>query len=102
MSTHLSRGVDEKLKRNFRIIPNFNQWAKRIDIIQVNQSELFTLSKRESEIEIINEMFTYGVKIVCVTKGNFGAKAYFYRSNEIVSCFIGSKKIQNPNSCWMW
>jgi sugar/nucleoside kinase (ribokinase family) len=94
----LSRGFDAKLKRNFRNIPDFNEWAKCIDIIQVNQSELFTLSERESEIEIINEIFTYGVKIVCVTKGNLGAKAYFNKSNEIVSCFIGAKKIQNPNS----
>lgn len=41
----LSRGLDENFKRKFRLIPNFSQWAKCIDIIQVNELEFYTLFK---------------------------------------------------------
>ena len=93
----LSRGLDENYKRNFRLIPDFEKWAKYLDIIQVNQSELFTLSQKRNESEIVEEMFNSGVKIVCVTKGELGAKVYFKNSNEILSYFIAARKINNPN-----
>jgi sugar/nucleoside kinase (ribokinase family) len=93
----LSRGLDENYKRNFRLIPEFNKWAKCLDIIQVNQSELFTLSQKKNEIEIVEEIFNAGVKIVCVTKGELGAKVYFKNSDEILSYFFAAKKISNPN-----
>jgi len=93
----LSRGLDENYKRNFRLIPDFDKWAKCLDIIQVNQHELFTLSQKKNEIEIVEEIFNSGVKIVSVTKGELGAKVYFKNSNEILSYFIAARKINNPN-----
>jgi sugar/nucleoside kinase (ribokinase family) len=93
----LSRGLDENYNRNFRLIPDFNKWAKCLDIIQVNQGELYTLSKQKNEYEIIKELFESGVKIVCVTKGELGAKVYFKNSNELLSYFIAARKISNPN-----
>lgn len=93
----LSRGLGDNYKREFRRIPDFNNWAKNVDVIQVNQSELFTLSDRNTEVEIISEIFSYGVKILCVTKGDIGAKIYFKKSKEIISYFIAAKKIKNPN-----
>ncbi len=93
----LSRGLGDNYKREFRRIPDFNNWAKNVDVIQVNQSELFTLSDRNTEVEIISEIFSYGVKILCVTKGDIGAKIYFKKSKEIISYFIAAQKIKNPN-----
>ena len=93
----LSRGLDENYKRNFRLIPDFDKWAKCLDIIQVNQHELFTLSQKKNEIKIVEELFNTGVKIVCVTKGELGAKVYFKNSNEILSYFVAARKISNPN-----
>jgi sugar/nucleoside kinase (ribokinase family) len=93
----LSRGLDENYKREFRKIPDFENWANNVDIIQVNQSELFTLSDKNSEIEIVNEIFTYGVKFLCVTKGEVGAKIYSQKTGEIHSYFVAAKKINNPN-----
>jgi fructose-1-phosphate kinase PfkB-like protein len=58
---------------------------------------LFTLSQKKKEIEIVEELFNAGVKIVCVTKGELGAKAYFKNSNEILSYFMAARKINNPN-----
>ena len=50
----LSRGLDKYYQRNFRLIPDFSEWAKCIDIIQVNELELYTLfdSKSEKDIRI--------------------------------------------------
>lgn len=93
----LSRGLDKEFKREFRLIPKFDIWAKYLDIIQVNQNELFTLSRKKNELEIINELFGYGIKVICVTKGEFGARVYYKNKNEIATYFIAARKINNPN-----
>lgn len=93
----LSRGLSDDYKRDFRLIPEFNEWAKCLDIIQVNQKEIFTLSLQENEEKIVEEMFSCGVKVICVTKGELGAKVYFNESNKICSKFISARKINNPN-----
>ncbi len=93
----LSRGLDKEFKREFRLIPKFDIWAKYLDIIQVNQNELFTLSRKDNELEIINELFGYGIKVICVTKGELGARVYYKNQNEIASYFIAARKINKPN-----
>ena len=93
----LSRGLGANFKREFRIIPEFIKWAECVDIIQVNDAELFTLSDKISEYEIACEMFNAGVKNLCVTKGELGAKVYFKKSDEIVSYFVSAKKVSDPN-----
>ncbi|MBE0538475.1 MAG: carbohydrate kinase family protein [Ignavibacterium sp.] len=93
----LSRGLKEDFKREFKLIPDFKDWAECLDIIQVNQTELFTLSIKKSELDIVEEILLLGVKVICVTKGKFGAKVYYKNQNEIASYFIAAKKINNPN-----
>ncbi len=93
----LSRGLDENYKRNFRRIPEFRSWAKCLDIIQVNEQELFTLSGFTSADEIVEEILSYGVKIICVTKGDKGAEVYFKQDNQLIRFFVKAQKIINPN-----
>jgi sugar/nucleoside kinase (ribokinase family) len=93
----LSRGLAEDFKREFRLITDFESWAKCLDIIQVNQNELFTLSNKKNEIDIVDEIFGFGVRVLCVTKGEIGAKVYFKNQNEIASYFVAARKINNPN-----
>jgi sugar/nucleoside kinase (ribokinase family) len=93
----LSRGIAKDFKREFRLIPEFESWAKCLDIIQVNQNELYTLSHKKIEMEIVEELFGCGVKILCVTKGEVGAKVYFKNQNEIASYFVAARKIIKPN-----
>jgi len=93
----LSRGLNEDFKREFRLIPEFQSWAKCLDIIQVNQNELYTLSHKKIEMEIVQELFSFGVKIICVTKGELGARVYYKNENEIASFFVAARKINNPN-----
>ena len=98
MDVHtLSRGLSDDYKREFRLIPDFKTWAACLDIIQVNQNELFTLSQKKTEMEIAEEILNIGVKVLCVTKGELGAKIFYHQQNEIMSYFIAANKICNPN-----
>jgi sugar/nucleoside kinase (ribokinase family) len=83
-----SRGLDSEMKRNFRRITNFKDWAKCVDIIQANELEVKTISPKINEEEIARELISYGVKQLVVTKGNKGAKVYF--SENI---FLSSEEI---------
>ncbi len=93
----LSRGLDENLKREFRKIPLFNEWAASADIIQANESELKTLSDNSSELEIAREILSFGVKYLIVTKGDSGAKIFSMNGKEIISTFKSSIKIESKN-----
>ena len=75
-----SRGLDSEMKRNFRRIKDFKEWAKCVDIIQANELEVKTLSSKTDEEEIARELISYGVKQLIVTRGNKGAKVYFSKN----------------------
>lgn len=93
----LSRGLAKDFQREFRLIPDFESWARCLDIIQVNQNELYTLSPKKNEIGIVEELFGFGIKILCVTKGDLGARVYYNSKNEIASYLVAAKKIIKPN-----
>jgi sugar/nucleoside kinase (ribokinase family) len=92
-----SRGVSDDMRRNFRRIPGFDKWAKNIDILHVNEEEIQTISDKKNEFEIMREMFSYGIKIIIVTKAEYGARAYFVEGNEIKSVFISAIKVKVLN-----
>jgi len=92
-----SRGVRDDMKRNFRRIPAFDKWVKNIDILQVNEEEIQTISDENNEINIVREMFSYGIKILVVTKDEHGARAYFIEEKEIKSVFISAIKVKVHN-----
>jgi sugar/nucleoside kinase (ribokinase family) len=78
-----SRGIDRNLNRNFRRIVDFNKWAECIDILQTNESELLTLSDKKEESQIINELFSFDVKQVIITRAERGATV-FYSENDLI------------------
>ncbi len=80
-----SRGLDSEMKRNFRKITDFKEWAKCVDIIQANELEVKTLSSKTAEEEIARELIDYGVKQIIVTKGNKGVKIYFSKNKFLSS-----------------
>jgi sugar/nucleoside kinase (ribokinase family) len=92
-----SRGVSDDMKRNFRRIPAFDKWARNIDILQVNEDEIQTISDENNEIDIVREMFSYGIKILVVTKDEYGARVYFIEKKEIKSAFISAVKVKVRN-----
>lgn len=93
----LSRGVNEDLKRNFRQINDFNKWAKCIDILQANVSELQTLYGEKEEIEIVDKLIICGVKQVVVTKASEGATVYFKVDSSINSIHRDAVKVNTIN-----
>lgn len=93
----LSRGLNENMHRDFRLIPDFNKWAENIDIIQCNEHEIFTLSDQKNENEIIREMFDCGIKIMLVTKGDSGVRVYYQNKSEVGSYFRAAKQVSHNN-----
>jgi sugar/nucleoside kinase (ribokinase family) len=92
-----SRGVAEDMKRNFRTIPEFNRWAENLDIIQVNKNELKTISMKEKNEEIIEEVLNFGVKYLIVTLEGDGAKLFTLEKNNIISYSEPAIKIDVKN-----
>jgi len=99
MDVHtLSRGLDEHFNRDFRLIPDFENWAKSVDIIQMNESEIKTVSTLKSERKIVEELFSYGIRIILITKGASGVRVYYKNKTETSSLFISSLKINAVNT----
>ncbi|WP_304130887.1 carbohydrate kinase family protein [Ignavibacterium album] len=94
----LSRPMNQSGERIFTTLKNYEEWIRNIDIIQANENEFATLGSFKSETERVNKLFELGVKIILLTKGSNGAKAYFKRSGEVLSYFISSKKIKTINT----
>ncbi len=78
-----SRGLNKDMKREFRIIPEFEKWIDYIDILQVNSRELFTLVDSENKTEIIKFVLNRGVKLLLETKGINGAAVYYKENSKI-------------------
>lgn len=93
----LSRGLDNRGKRTFRKIKNFKEWAMNIDILQANEQEILTLTVRRREIEIIKDLFIYGVKAVVITKGEAGLIAYLKDQSTTNPVKIPSIKVNTIN-----
>ncbi len=93
----LSRGIDNEMKREFRVIPDFIEWAKCIDIIQVNETELLYLTPKKNEKDTVRELFKAGVKHILITMGKKGSKGYSGNGNEIESIFVSSLKVDAKN-----
>ena len=60
----MARGLGKDMKREFRQITNFNEWADNIDILQSNEEEFKTLSNKANRIDVVRELFSYRIKII--------------------------------------
>jgi sugar/nucleoside kinase (ribokinase family) len=86
MDVHtFSRGIDENMKRHFRVIPDFNQWAKSVDMVQVNTHELLTLSSGRNREEIVKEVLNCGPQFLILTKGETGSAVYMMNESNLCS-----------------
>lgn len=93
----LSRGFDAEMKRIFREIPFADQWASSVNILQLNEHELFTMSKAAEELSAAEELLSLGVELVIVTKAATGARVYFKNGTEISSVFTPALKVITRN-----
>ena len=89
----LSRGIDKEFRRYFKRIKHFKKWAKYIDILQANESEMKTLSGKNEEYEIIKELISYGIKQIVITRAHKGASVFFKFGDSVNS--VHGKAIQS-------
>ena len=94
----LSRGLDENMKRNFRPVPEFDKWAKCIDILQTNEYEIKTLSNKKNELDIIEELLNYGIQQVIITKAERGSDLYLIEKGKINSIKSSTLQIESVNN----
>lgn len=92
-----SRGLEKDFKRNFRVIPDFKEWAKNLDIVQVNKNELLTLSEKKIEEEIIKEVLGYKIRYLIVTLEEKGANIFFKENDAVKSIFHPAIKVDINN-----
>ena len=93
----LSRGLEADGKRSFRTIPDFSKWAGLLDIIQVNQHELLTLSDKKDQMDIVREILNSGSKYLILTMEELGARVFYLENGEINSVFKPANKIEVKN-----
>ena len=91
-----SRGINHDMRREFRQIPDFDQWMKCIDILQANEKELLTLGNFEDELSVAKHLIGNKNKILIITKENHGAKIYYY-NDEVNAEYISSEKVEVTN-----
>jgi hypothetical protein len=98
MDVHtLTRGVGKNLERPQTIIPGFSDWAECLDLIQVNQQELYSLYNENSEREIARQVLEAGAKCLIITKDDKGARIYYKENNELSSLMISAIKVNAKN-----
>ncbi len=93
----LSRGINKNLDRVFRRIKDFDKWARCIDILQANESELLTLSDRKDEATIIEELLSYSIKQIIITRAGKGATVYILEKDSVKKYHKNALQINTKN-----
>jgi hypothetical protein len=93
----LARDLSKDMKREFRKIPDFNDWAVNIDILQCNEEEFKTLSNKTVRIDVVRELFSYGIELIIITKGEEGVMVFFENQERIESVYVSSLKVKPTN-----
>ncbi|HPN38718.1 MAG TPA: carbohydrate kinase family protein [Melioribacteraceae bacterium] len=94
----LARGINNQNKRYFRKIPNIKRWLNNLDIIQVNESELLTLSKYDEKELIVKDVFETGIKGLIITKSEKGVEAFYKTGNNLQQTILPANKVKSVNS----
>jgi sugar/nucleoside kinase (ribokinase family) len=94
----LSRKTEEGGRKKFGVIPEFENWAKCIDIIQVNEFEMLSLFGINDELKVADKLFNIGVNILIITKAAKGAIMFYRKDGEINIYFKSAIEIKNVNT----
>ena len=66
-------------------------------MVFLNESELQTLSDKGKEIEIVEELLSYGIKQVLITRSDRGATVYFLDNKSVVRIDEIALKVKSMN-----
>lgn len=92
-----SRGLNQNMVREFRLIPGFEKWLANIDILQVNSREMLTLKNSDDRDAIIKYVLSSSVKYLLETKGSKGAACYSVKDSEIVTDELPAPRVNVKN-----
>ena len=92
-----SRGVDNKMKREFRPISGIKEWLACINILQCNESELKTIVQYQNEINSAEKILSLGPNILIITKDECGAQVYYRFNGEVKNLFVNAVKVNSVN-----
>jgi sugar/nucleoside kinase (ribokinase family) len=93
----MARDLGKDMIREFRTIPDFKKWAVNIDVLQCNEEEFKTLSNKTSRIDAVRELFSYGIEIIIITKGDEGARVFFENQKRVESVYVLALKVKSTN-----
>lgn len=93
----MSRGVNENMKREFRQIPDVEEWLLNIDLLQCNENELKTIFNVEKKEERIKKILSLGVNVVILTKGGRGAEIFYKENGQIKNYSVAGIKVKVKN-----
>ncbi|HEX9974918.1 MAG TPA: PfkB family carbohydrate kinase [bacterium] len=87
----LSLDIEENGLRVLRRCPNWEEWIRNIDVLQMNEAEAISLSKNQSAskhslIQFGNEVIDKNIKIFHITRGSNGSML-FYRNGRTAANF---------------
>lgn len=92
-----SKSIDENLQHQMRSIPDRDEWLKNVDILQVNEDEIFSISNAETEIERAAEILNLGIECLIITKGGLGTSCFINSEKGIISFYIPAEKVESKN-----
>lgn len=86
----MARRIGENMKREFRTISDFSEWAENVDIIQANENEFNCLTNEDN---IPKYILNKGTKYLIKTMGIKGTRVYMKDGEEIKSIYISANKV---------
>ena len=92
-----SRGLNEKMERKFRLIPDIDKWLQNIDILQVNSRELYSIMDTDDKSEIIKYVLRTRVKYLLETKGDEGSVCFNIQNSKISGYEMPALKVDIKN-----
>ena len=80
----LTLGVNDRYERFLRPLPDWRRWAFMIDIVQLNEQEIASLSSEHlSEEKIVGHLLTLSVKGLLVTRGDRGVSVFTNERKQV-------------------
>ncbi|MCI0493582.1 carbohydrate kinase family protein [candidate division KSB1 bacterium] len=86
----LSLDIAENGLRVLRKLPNWEEWIRGVDVLQMNEAEAISLSRNQgatkySLIQFGNEVINKNIKIFHITRGSKGSLLFYRNGSEVAN-----------------
>ncbi|MCU0644084.1 MAG: carbohydrate kinase family protein [bacterium] len=96
----LSLDIAENGLRVLRKLPNWEEWIRGVDVLQMNEAEAISLSRNQSAtkhslIQFGNEVINKNIKIFHITRGSKGSLLFYRNGAESINFEIPPRPVAN-------